>query len=117
MSCQSGQGLYLAIANEVCKWKKGARALFSTRDAVDVAKEIGAEVLVRGIRGEGDKAYEKAMADYNREHGFDTLFIEVDGFKDVSSTIVRQQLESGDFKNLPSSAIALVNSKEFKELK
>lgn len=106
----------LAIAEEVCKWKKGARALFSTRDAVDVAKEVGAEVLVRGIRGEGDKAYEDAMADYNREHGFDTVFFEVDGFKEVSSTLVREQIKNGDFRNLPSVVIPLVNSKEFNEL-
>ncbi|MBQ3754767.1 MAG: 16S rRNA (guanine(966)-N(2))-methyltransferase RsmD [Clostridia bacterium] len=107
----------LAICEEVCKSKKGARALYSTRDAVDVAKEVGAEVLVRGIRGDGDKAYEQAMADYNREHGFDTLFIEVDGFKEVSSTLVREEILRGDFKNLPISAIALVNSPEFKNLK
>lgn len=106
----------LAIAEEVCKWKKGARALFSTRDAVDVAREVGAEVLVRGIRGEGDKAYEDAMADYNREHGFDTVFFEVDGFKEVSSTLVREQIKNGDFRNLPSVVIPLVNSKEFNEL-
>lgn len=106
----------LAIAEEVCKWKKGARALFSTRDAVDVAREVGAEVLVRGIRGEGDKAYEDAMADYNHEHGFDTVFFEVDGFKEVSSTLVREQIKNGDFRNLPSVVIPLVNSKEFNEL-
>lgn len=106
----------LAIAEEVCKWKKGARALFSTRDAVDVAREVGAEVLVRGIRGEGDKAYEDAMADYNREHGFDTVFFEIDGFKEVSSTLVREQIKNGDFRNLPSVVIPLVNSKEFNEL-
>lgn len=106
----------LAIAEEVCKWKKGARALFSTRDAVDVAREVGAGVLVRGIRGEGDKAYEDAMADYNREHGFDTVFFEVDGFKEVSSTLVREQIKNGDFRNLPSVVIPLVNSKEFNEL-
>ncbi len=106
----------LAICEEVCKWKKGARALFSTKDAVDVAKEVNAEVLVRGIRGDGDKAYEKAMADYNREHGIDTLFIEVDGFKDVSSTRVREELNKGDYKNLPNVIIPLINSKEFNEL-
>ena len=106
----------LAIVQEVCKWKKGARALFSTRDAVDVAREVGASVLVRGIRGDGDKAYENAMADYNREHGFDTLFIEVDGYKDISSTLVREQIESGNFKNIPSVVIPLLNSEEFKNL-
>lgn len=106
----------LAIAEEVCKWKKGARALFSTKDAVDVAREVGAQVLVRGIRGDGDKAYEQAMADYNREHGFDTLFIEVDSYKDVSSTVVREQLKNGDFRNIPAVAVPLVNSKEFNDL-
>ena len=107
----------LAICEEVCKYKKGARAVFSTSDAVDVAKEVGAEVLVRGIRGDGDRAYEKAMADYNKEHGFDTLFVEVDGYRDVSSTAAREQLKNGDYRNSPAAAVALVNSPEFKNLK
>ena len=106
----------LAICEEVCKWKKGARALYSTKDAVDVASEEGAEVLIRGIRGEGDKAYEQAMADYNREHGFDTLFIEIDSYRDVSSTVVREQLKAGDYRNVPSAVIPLLNSAEFKAL-
>lgn len=104
----------LAICEEVCKFKKGARALFSTKDAVDVAREVGAEVLVRGIRGDGDKAYEQAMADYNKAHGFDTLFIEIDSFRDVSSTIVREQLKAGDFRNMPAAVVPLINSDEFK---
>ena len=107
----------LAICEEVCKTKKGARAIFSTRDAVDVARDEGAEILVRGIRGEGDKAYETAMMKYNREHGFDTLFVEIDGYRDVSSTVVREQIAAGDFRNLPAVAVPLVTSEEFKALK
>ena len=107
----------LAICEEVCKTKKGARALFSVKDAVDVAREEGAEILVRGIRGDGDKAYENAMSKYNREHGFDTLFVEIDGFRDVSSTVVREQIAEGNYRNIPAAVIPLITSREFKELK
>jgi len=107
----------LKICEEVCKWKKGARALYSERDAVDVAKEVGAEVLIRGIRGDEDRKYEDDMADYNRAHGFDTIFIEIDSFRDVSSTIVREQLRAGDYKNIPNAVIPLLTSKEFEDLK
>ena len=44
-----------------------AKAIFSEGTAVDVAKSVGASVIVRGVRGEGDLDYENAMAEYNRE--------------------------------------------------
>lgn len=106
----------LRIAEEVCKTKKGAHAIFSRGFAVDVAKEVGAEILIRGVRDDDDLQYEKNMADYNREHGYDTKFIYLDAFKEVSSTVVREQIEMGDYKNLPACVVPLIQSTEFLSL-
>ncbi len=106
----------LKIIEEVCKTKKGAHAIFSKGYAVDVAREVGAEMLVRGVRDEKDIAYEQDMADYNRQHGYDTKFVYLDTFKEVSSTVVREQIKSGDFRNLPACVIPLIQSSEFLSL-
>jgi len=64
--------------------------------AVDAAKEVKADVLVRGIRGESDLAYEEEMARYNRAHGKDTLFFFAEKeFEGISSTLARAALTSG----------------------
>lgn len=98
----------LALASELCKYKKGARAIFSEEYAVEVAKREGATVLVRGIRSDDDRAYEEEMAAYNKEHGFDTVFIEIDSFRDVSSTKVREQISEGDYSNIPSCLVEMI---------
>lgn len=107
----------LKIVEEVCKTKKGAHAIFSKGYAVDVAREVGAEVLIRGVRDDKDLEYEKDMADYNRAHGYDTKFVYLDDFKEVSSTIVREQIGRGDYRNLPACAVSLIQSNEFLSLK
>ena len=106
----------LAICQEVCKYKKGARAILSHDFAVDTAKEVGATAIVRGIRNSDDESYEKEMAEYNSARGFETVFITLDRYADISSTLVREQIKNGDYRNLPSVAIPLVTSKEFSAL-
>ena len=65
--------------------------------AVDAAKNVHADVLVRGIRGEQDLAYEEEMARYNREHGVETTFFFADeGLETVTSTAVRTALLQGN---------------------
>lgn len=108
----------LAIVNAVCEFKKGAHALYSDKYAVEVAKEVGATVLVRGVRDAKDIPYEEDMAKYNKEHGgYDTEFISPQGYEDISSTLVREQIAHGDYRNMPSSTVALLQSKEFVDLK
>lgn len=80
-------------------------ALYSEDTAADVAKRIGATALVRGVRNERDEAYEKEMADYNRERGVETVIYDLADFKELSSTAVREQLKNGDFHSLPAYAI------------
>ena len=103
----------LALVKSVCEYKKGARAIFSTKYAVEVASEVGANMLVRGVRNDNDSAYEKDMAEYNKAHGFETLFVELDDYQDISSTAVREKLAHGDFRDVPAVTVPLLQSEEF----
>lgn len=107
----------LALCECVCAQKKGAKAIYSEKYAVEVAQEVGASVLIRGIRGDEDKAYEEDMAEFNRKHGFETLFIEPNVFSNVSSTKAREQIAKGDYSSIPSCCVPLLASKEFADLK
>lgn len=107
----------LAIVNCVCEQKKGAKALYSDKYAVEVAADVGASVLVRGIRGDEDRAYEEDMAKFNREHGFETVFIEPSVFSKISSTLAREQISKGDYSSVPACCVPLITSKEFENLK
>lgn len=107
----------LALCECICAQKKGAKAIYSEKYAVEVAAEVGASVLIRGIRGNEDKAYEEDMAEFNRKHGFETLFIEPNVFSNVSSTKAREQIAKGDYSSIPSCCVALLTSKEFADLK
>ncbi len=64
---------------------------------VDVARRVGAGVLLRGVRGEGDAGLESQLAMGNRHiAGIETLAMFTDpryGF--ISSTVVRDVLKHG----------------------
>ena len=107
----------LAIVNCVCEQKKGAKALYSDKYAVEVAADVGASALVRVIRGDEDRAYEEDMAKFNREHGFETVFIEPSAFSKISSTLAREQISKGDYSSVPACCVSLITSKEFENLK
>ena len=67
-----------------------------TGRAVDAAKAAGACVLVRGIRGEEDLAYETSMAAFNRAYGVETVFFPADSrLREVSATKAREALQKG----------------------
>ena len=63
----------------------------------DYAKEMGIDVIVRGVRDDADLAYEKRMAEYNAQKcGVTTVFFPAeDGQKDISSHAVREMLLKG----------------------
>lgn len=107
----------LAICQNVCQNYRGASAVLSLKYAVEVAKEVGACALVRGIRSEKDEQYEREMAEFNKNLGVDTRFITLDVYNDISSTTVREEIARGDYRNLPASAIALITSDDFANLK
>ncbi len=73
---------------------------------VDLFDRLGADVIVKGVRNEADRAYEEKMAAYNAEHNprARTVFLQAaDDFEDVSSTRVRELLKSGE---IPGGLIA-----------
>ncbi len=66
---------------------------------VELAKRLGCEAIIKGVRDENDFKYEMDMALYNRElaPNIETLFLPCDKrLADVSSTRVRELIESGD---------------------
>lgn len=95
----------LALLNAALSGNTRVKTLYSEDYAVDVARRVGADKLVRGVRGEGDEAYENAMAEYNRAYGVDTVFVTPERYADVSSTRARELISKGDFRLLPENAI------------
>ena len=58
---------------------------------VHAAKELGATVLVRGLRTSLDLDNERAMAEVNKANGFESIFLLTSGhLAHVSSSVVRQ---------------------------
>lgn len=64
---------------------------------LDLAKAVGADVLLRGIRGEGDAGMEAALAAGNRHVGnIDTLALfTAPQYGFISSTLVRDVIRHG----------------------
>ncbi len=93
-----------AVADEF----ENARAIYSERMACEVAKEVGAFEIVRGVRDASDEAYEKEMAAFNAERGVATRFIELDRFRDVSSSKAKEEMEKGNFDLIPFCVRELV---------
>lgn len=99
----------IKIVESVISDKKGARVVYSDDMAVDTAKREGATVFIRGIRNDCDLAYEEEMREYNLVHGgIDTDIIRIDGYEDISSTVVKREIAKGNYKHIPSSAIFTV---------
>ncbi|MFK5690028.1 pantetheine-phosphate adenylyltransferase [Ornithinimicrobium sp. LYQ92] len=65
---------------------------YADRLLVDVCREVGAQAVVKGLRGGTDFAYELPMALMNRHlSGVETLFLPGDpGLEHVSSSLVRE---------------------------
>ncbi len=66
-------------------------AAFGDKLVVDVCLEVGAAVLVKGLRGEADYTYELPMAQMNREMtGVETVFLPGDPrLGHYSSSLIR----------------------------
>jgi pantetheine-phosphate adenylyltransferase len=65
---------------------------YADRLLVDVCREVGAQAVVKGLRGGTDFAYELPMALMNRHlSGVETVFLPGDpGLEHVSSSLVRE---------------------------
>jgi pantetheine-phosphate adenylyltransferase len=83
----------LRLLHESLGDRSGVRVVeFGGRLLVDVCREVGAQVVVKGLRGSTDFAYERPMATMNRHlSGLETLFLPGDPSLDhVSSSLVKQ---------------------------
>jgi pantetheine-phosphate adenylyltransferase len=81
---------------------------FGGRLLVDVCREVGADVVVKGLRGGGDYGYELPMALMNRHlSGVETVFVPGDSaLQHVSSSLVRQiSAYGGDVRTLVPAAV------------
>ena len=75
---------------------------------VEFARQHQVDVLIRGLRTSLDLDNERAMAEVNRRHGFESLFLLTSGhLAHVSSSVVRQVLSAGlELDGLVSPRIA-----------
>ena len=82
------------------------RVVTSEGMLIDLFDELGADVIVKGIRNEADRLYEEEMAAWNLEHNprAKTIFLQAaDDFEDISSSEVRSCLAEGA---LPEGLVA-----------
>ncbi len=66
---------------------------------VDLFDRVGADVIVKGVRNEKDRAYEEEMAAANlaRNPKAKTVFMQAaDDYEELSSTRVREMLKNGE---------------------
>lgn len=86
------------VAALSCAHVANVRVISDDGMLVDLVDKIGACVIVKGIRNQEDLAYEQKMAQYNREKNprAETLYLPCEEkFSEVSSTLVRQKIETG----------------------
>ena len=64
---------------------------------MDFVREVGADVLLRGVRNVKDFEYERELAEVNRQvGGIETvLLVSEPGYSSVSSSIVRELMRYG----------------------
>ena len=85
---------------------------------IDLFDRIGADVIVKGVRNETDRAYEKEMAAWNLAHNerAETVLLQAaDDFEELSSTYVRQGLREGRVPKgcVPAAVAAYLQGKGY----
>jgi pantetheine-phosphate adenylyltransferase len=89
---------------------------FADRLLVDVCRELGAVVIVKGLRGGSDFDYELPMARMNRHlTGIETVFLPGDPrFAHVSSSLVKEVVHyGGDVTGLVPDQVAAALTRQF----
>lgn len=99
-----------AIAEAACGNMPNVRVISSDGMLFELAGELSAEVIIKGVRNETDREYELKMARYNAERNPDakTLLLEAEeSLVDMSSTAVRRVIGEGGALGayLPENAI------------
>ena len=82
---------------------ENVEVLSSSGMLIDLFDEVGADVIVKGVRNGEDLEYEMKHAKWNKEHNsrVETLFLPADErFSGVSSTMAKRLMEEGKYKIL-----------------
>ena len=103
IGCNSGKGCCTTVEERVATiasyYKDDARVDVRsyTGLTMDFAREVGADVLLRGVRNIKDFEYERELADVNKQiGGIDTvLLVSEPGYSSVSSSVVRELMRYG----------------------
>ncbi len=88
-----------AFAAAACADMPNVRVISSTARLIDLFDELGADIIVKGVRNAADYEYEQQHALYNRAHNprAETLYLPADPqFDAISSTLVRESLARGE---------------------
>lgn len=88
----------VALLEQALEGVLGVRVeTYAARLIVDVCTEVGAQAIVKGLRGGTDYAYEMPMALMNRHlSGVETVFLPGDPrFEHVSSSLVKEVVRYG----------------------
>lgn len=89
------------LAKLSCDHLHNVKVLSSEGLLIDAVNELGADVIIKGVRTINDFKYEQVQAYWNKEHNpkAETLYLPCDpGLKRVSSTVVRKMISED--KNL-----------------
>lgn len=76
----------------------GVRVIADSGLLVDLFERLGADVIVKGVRNESDRAYEEKMAQWNLAHNprAKTVLLEADeNLIGVCSTAAREKIRQG----------------------
>lgn len=82
-----------------CENLSNVTVISSTARLIDLVDELGADVIIKGVRNESDYLYEQQHALYNRAHNpkAETLYLPADpAFDHISSTLVRARMTAGE---------------------
>lgn len=116
-SCFFEQEVRQKMIQDVLPASSNIKTIIYDGLTIDAAVQIGASILVRGIRGSNDLQQEMHIARLNRKiSGLETVFITPsDEHILTSSTFVKQLLEFGKDKNLlrnlvPESVIKAIDN-------
>ncbi len=99
----------LAMAEAAVEGLDGVRAVAMPGLLVDLCKELGADVVVKGLRGEADFSAEKPMALMNRSlTGIETVFVLGDpALTHIASSLVKDVARhGGDVTDLVPPGVA-----------
>lgn len=105
------------MARLACQEFANVQVISSTARLIDLVDELGADVIIKGVRNEADYAYEQQHALYNRAHNpkAETLYLPADpSFDHISSTLARERIAAGQGIDdlVPAPVAAYIRERE-----